>query len=262
MKNLQENITNQSGVNYNFYPTLLDLFQSYLDSDSVWAKYWGQSFTPKISREQFKQTQFQNLLNGINKVPGPVNLYADRGTVFNEIVDCLRGVGNPEKILFKKDSVKVSGELNGHVFEFLLKECEPIAYFYREALPQIKVSGTIETKYGNINLFGYIDELTSEKVYDIKTTTKYDPGKFCKNWQHKIYPFCLQKEGLDLKEFIYDVFVLNDNNKEGINRIGTRKFESYRIKNEEDLIRSHCEGLILFLKENNNLITNNKIFNR
>ena len=76
MKNLQENIMNQSGVSYNFYPTLLDLFQSYLDSDSVWAKYWGQSFTPKISREQFKQTQFQNLLNGINKVPVPVNFYA------------------------------------------------------------------------------------------------------------------------------------------------------------------------------------------
>lgn len=244
-----------SDVKYVFYPTLLDCFQNYLDSDIIWSKYWGRSYPPKITREEFRETNYQRLLDNINKVKGEPNVLADRGTVFNEIIDCLRERGNPKKINFKIEGNFVSGEINGNFFKFSLYECQKIADFYKNALDQVKVEGVLETNLGKVRLFGYIDELTFSKIYDIKTTGKYSIGKFCANWQHKVYPFCLKNEHLDLKEFVYDVIVMNEGN-----RIVSRSFETYAIKDEEPLIRQHCEKLINFVEENRNLIFNRSIF--
>lgn len=42
------------------------------------------------------------------------------------------------------------------------------------ALSQVFVSAVIPTRYGDVELYGYIDELVRDTVYDIKTTSKYD----------------------------------------------------------------------------------------
>lgn len=36
------------------------------------------------------------------------------------------------------------------------------------------MSAVIPTRYGDVELYGYIDELVRDTVYDIKTTSKYD----------------------------------------------------------------------------------------
>ncbi len=246
---------NHSDVKYVFYPTLLDVFQNYLNSEKIWSQYWGKSFIPKITLDEFKKEQFKRLIDTINKVKGEPSLLADRGTVFNEIVDCLREKGDPKKIKFHTDSKFAYGKTKDFSFQFFLSDCNTIAEFYKNALPQVKCEGYLDTDYGAVKLFGYIDELTVSKIYDIKTTQKYNVGKFCQNWQHKIYPFCLKNEGLDLKEFVYDVVVMDDSNK-----ICSRHFETYAIKDEEQLIRDYCEKFIVFLEQNRNYIYNKSIF--
>ena len=45
------------------------------------------------------------------------------------------------------------------------------------------MSAVIPTRYGDVELYGYIDELVRDTVYDIKTTSKYDFGKYEHGWQ-------------------------------------------------------------------------------
>ena len=74
--------------NYLFYPTILDSFQSFLDSEKNWELFYGGSEDPKYSVEEYEAMQRQELIDRINRVPFESEA-ADRGTAFNEVVDCL-----------------------------------------------------------------------------------------------------------------------------------------------------------------------------
>ena len=54
---------------YKFYATLLDSFTSYLRSDAIWERYWGFSENPPHTPDEFKELQFQSLIDTINRVP-------------------------------------------------------------------------------------------------------------------------------------------------------------------------------------------------
>ena len=75
-------------VKFKFYATLLDAYQNYLDSDIIWSKYWGWSENPPHTPEEFKKIQFQSLIDKINRVPFDSEA-ADKGTAFNEVIDCM-----------------------------------------------------------------------------------------------------------------------------------------------------------------------------
>ena len=68
--------------------TLLDAFTSYLKSDAIWERYWGFSENPQHTPEEFRQQQFQSLIDTINRVPFDSEA-VDKGTAFNEVVDCM-----------------------------------------------------------------------------------------------------------------------------------------------------------------------------
>lgn len=72
---------------FRFYPTLLDSFQNYVDSDSIWDKYYGNCETPSISVEEFHDQKRQDLLDNINRVKHEPSEAASKGTCLNEIVD-------------------------------------------------------------------------------------------------------------------------------------------------------------------------------
>ena len=55
--------------NYNIYPSLLDAYQQYVDSDIIWEKYWGFCDTPPHTPEEFHDMQFQSVIDRINRVP-------------------------------------------------------------------------------------------------------------------------------------------------------------------------------------------------
>ena len=52
---------------FKFYATLLDAFTSYLKSDAIWERYWGFSENPPHTPEEFRQQQFQSLIDTINR---------------------------------------------------------------------------------------------------------------------------------------------------------------------------------------------------
>lgn len=248
-------------IDYRFYATLLDSFQSYLDSDIIYEKYWGFSENPQYTETEFRQKQFDDLINRINRVPCDSEV-ADRGTAFNEVIDC---------IILKQDSGKVkvtrlrdeAGKLqglrtvyNGRTFDFPISVVREFSNYYQGALPQQFIQGVLPTAVGNVVLYGYIDYIMPFCTHDLKTTGRYAVGNYKRHWQHIVYPYCLEQNGCNVPDFEYNVLEIG---KTTYNTFT----ESYAYRSERDVpkLESHCEDLIRFLNDNKHLITDKKIFN-
>lgn len=251
-------------ISYNFYATLLDSFQNYLDSDIIWEKFWGGSADPKLSITEYAEQCKQDLLDRINRVPFDSEA-ADRGTAYNEIVDCLIEHRNTDKMkvskVFNENNLVVAlkAEYKEREFTFPIEMCKDMADIFKGAIPQYFCEAVLPTKYGNVKLYGYIDELMPTSVHDIKTTGKYEAFKFRNHWQHLVYPYCLQQNGINISEFVYDVVEIGKT-PDKYNFFT----EVYNFNPGEDTARltAHCEGLIEFLNANRELITDRKIFNQ
>lgn len=237
---------------YRFYPTLLDTFADYLSSDALWDRYWGWSDNPPHTPEEFRQKQFEELVNRINRVPFDSEA-ADRGTAFNEVVDALIEMRKPRGMDAERtaDNASYLVAYNGRRFAFPIALCREFARYYRGALTQQRVSAPLPTALGTVELYGVIDELMPLSVHDIKTTGNYYVGKFKGHWQHMVYPYCLMKNGSDVRLFEYNVTDFRQTYT-----------ESYTFVPERDIPRlvAHCEDFIRFLQENRELITDKKIF--
>jgi len=239
-------------VKYKFYATLLDKFQNYIGSSELYQQFWGFAENPTKTDEEFEQEQFNGLINTINRVPFTSEL-ADKGTAFNEVVDCIIEKRTSDKMEIKshKDLNEIWATYKNQVFKFSMSLCIEFAKYYEGALTQQHVEGIVETKYGNVLVYGFVDTLMPFKVADIKTTGKYYAGKYRKNWQHIVYPFCLNQNGVKIDEFEY-----------AITDFKNTWTEWYLFKQEIDKPRlvEHCELLIEFLEQNKELITDKKIF--
>lgn len=246
--------------NYLFYATLLDAYEGYINSSRTYQTYWGFSENPKWSEEEFEQQQYQGLLDRINRVPFDSEP-ADRGTCFNEIVDCIITKSISDKMEMRSDKANntIWAKYNDREFTFSYSQCIEVANRYKKSVPQVLTKGHLDTKYGVVELYGYIDELMPLQVVDIKTTSRYNSFKFRHNWQHRVYPFCLSQEGVDINEFVYDVYVLNKKNL-----VTSFAQEVYVFNPSRDLpgLINHVEGLIEFVEVNKHLITDKKIFNK
>jgi len=245
--------------NYRFYATLLDGYQGYLCSSELYQKFWGNSEDPKKTEEEFEKEQFQGLIDRINRVPIDSEP-ADRGTCFNEIIDCLIEKKNSEKVklVSNKLSNTITARYNNRNFVFSLQMCREVAAYYQNAIPQVLTSGMLNTRYGLVELYGYIDELMPTCVIDIKVKSKYEAFSFKNNWQHRVYPYCLREQGIIIDDFYYDIYVLGKDNE-----LKEEHQEFYHFVPERDIpaLITHCEGLIEFIETNRHLITDNKIFN-
>lgn len=246
---------------YKFYATLLDAFQGYLSFAEIWQQYWGNSDNPFKSLEEFEKEQFEGLINKINRVPFDSEA-ADRGTVFNEVVDMIiLGQATNDKVSVSTDRERgiitaVLTERPDRVFEFPISICAEFARYYNGATPQVFTQGLLSTSYGDVLLYGYIDELMPTSVHDIKTTGKYSVGKYRNNWQHLVYPYCLELQGSIITEFEYNIAQID---KYGKIDTFTEQY-TYRAERDIPLLQSHCEMLIDFLEYNRHLITDKKIF--
>lgn len=256
----------QKPINYLFYATLLDGYQNYLSSSEIYNKYWGFSDEPEFTEEEFEQKQFQSLIDRINRVPFDSEA-ADHGTAFNEIVDCIILKSKSEKM--EVESIKQNSMIaafkatfNEREFIFPAALCFEFANYYKGAIPQVHVEATIETKYGAVLLYGYIDELMPLAVCDLKTTKSYTVGDFKNHWQHIVYPYCLNQNGNSVFDFEYNIAVINRLKSGAVNY--TTHTEYYAFNPEIDIPRltKHVEGLVEFLEANKHLITDKKIFNQ
>ena len=251
----------QPNICFKFYATLLDAFQTYLDSDIIWERYWGFSENPPHTPEEFRQAQFQSLIDKINRKPIDSEA-ADRGTAFNEVIDCMVLGRNSDRVRIVKVKAEdgaiagVNATLNERTFFFPLALVREFADYYKGALPQQYVSAILPTIYGDVMLYGYIDYVMPFCTHDLKTTGQYAVGNYKNHWQHLVYPYALFENGVNVPDFEYNIVELGKT----FYRTYT---ESYSYVPERDVPRltRHCEELILFLQENRELITDKKIFN-
>lgn len=236
---------------FKFYATLLDSFTDYLRSDAIYERYWGFSENPPHTPEEFKEQQFRSLIDTINRVPFDSEA-ADRGTCFNEIVDALIENRKPNGVEVERvDGVLYRALYNERTFDFPIALCLEFANYYKGALTQQRVEAILPTCFGEILVYGVIDELMPLSVHDIKTTGNYYVGKFKDHWQHIVYPYCLMRNGGDVRLFEYNITDFKNTYT-----------ESYTFVPERDIpiLTDHCEEFIRFLNDHRDLITDKKVF--
>lgn len=268
-------------VKFKFYATLLDAYQDYLDSELIWEKYWGWSVAPPHTPEEFKQVQYQSLIDKINRVPYESDA-ADKGIAFNEVIDCILLHKKSAKIHVEKiydyiadglidpctgkpivgdviETGKVKGlnvVYNGKEFYFPMSLVRKYTDYYKGSLPQVYVQSVLTTIYGDVQLYGYIDYLMPFCVHDLKTTHLYTVGKYKRHWQHKVYPYALINNGCEVYDFEYNITEIGKTYYRNY-----KEFYTFEPKRDVPLLREHCEGLVKFITENRALIKDKKIFN-
>lgn len=251
-----------SKSSYSIYPSLLDAFQDYLDAESSYDRYFGNSENPSMNCEEWQQKLYIDLINKINRVPFESEA-AEKGTQFNNVIDLMiahKTKDDKHELFFDVNNVTIMDWEKGEKgiidyskkYTFPLPLVKEFVEYYEGGASQVFVKGTIDTCYGDVDLYGYLDYLLPFAVCDLKTTKYYQGGKFRKHWQHIVYPFCLNQQGNDVERFEYNI---TDFKK--------TYTELYMFKAERDIpkLRNVCELFINFLNTNHEFITDTKVFN-
>ena len=204
----------ESQPKYSLYPSLLDSFQRYLHLDRDFESTFNidpETGCYKRSFEEMEAEALQELIDRINRVPFDSEA-ADRGTAFNCIVDAFIHQQRPERVQMRgaKQDDLIEVKLGERTFLFSYAFVEEAAQYFAGSLSQVRVSATIDTCYGLVELHGDIDELRGNKVYDIKTTSRYEFGKYGEGWQRHVYSYCLLESGMctEIESFEYTAYQL------------------------------------------------------
>lgn len=254
-----------SHVTYNLYPSLLDSYQDYLNSEDTWLKYWGNSETPSVSLENFERKQLDDLIGKINRVPvaWEDTEKRDRGTAFNEVVDCLilRSKSPKMDIKSDKEAGTITAAYNERTFSFPIVICREFADYFKGATPQVFCEGILPTKRGDVRLYGYIDEVMPTAVHDIKVTGNYEAWKFKDKWQRVVYPFCMNEMGAHVTDFEYNILLIKESKTAPPTYETITEYYNY-TEGDKVSLAAFVEGFIDFVESNRALITDTKIFNQ
>lgn len=187
-------------IEYHISPTLLDKFQAWQESESSWEEYYGSSEEPSVTLDEWDIRLENDLIAAVNGDKMPPSEAADLGTCLNEIVDCIvLGEGKTrddvEISLEGGDGIKARKGENEYLFH--KEDMRNLASWLKGYVPQEYASAEIETYYGKVQLYGYPDYYSREEgvVIDLKSTKRYEAGKFRYKWQRYIYPYILTKSG-------------------------------------------------------------------
>lgn len=273
---------------YKIYPSLLDKFQKYLDAEVEADDFWNldrETGEQKRTAEEIADQHECELIDSINRVPRTPIEAADKGTAFNEVVDCIienrKQSSNPALTITTEYNVEkgavdlygveiprvpiaIKAEMNGFTFLYDVPLCVELAKYFKGAICQYFANAMIATAYGDVELYGYIDEWVKDKIYDIKTTGSYDFGKFAQSWQKEVYPYCVIESGEaeTISEFEYTVVVLSK--PSGRTPVMTGKIykEVYTYNHEKTTIklRNIVERFIEWLENHRSMITDKRIF--
>ena len=212
-----------------------------------------------------KGKNLKSLLDAVNRMKMP-NEEADKGTAFNAVIDGLIHGSYVPSPSFTVDDGRADGiicvRFPKRAFYFDREWCLSQSRYFEGAESQVFVSAPLPVRYGEVELYGIVDELRGSTVYDIKTTSRYYPGKYGKGWQRHVYPYCLTESGRKIESFEYAAFELKGGKGRTSIISGDGYIEQYSYSHEESrsLLISCCEDFISFLEENRNLITDSKIF--
>lgn len=198
-------------------PSVLDKFQAWLESESSWEEYYGQSDNPMFSLAEWDQKLEQELIDACNGVQTPSTRAANLGTCLNEALDCLLlGVKSTRDDVHLESTLgEIHAKKDDDTFLFHTSDVINLKSYVENSTPQRLVSATIKTDYGDVQLYGYPDYFTAKDVIDLKTTGRYEAGKFRDKWQRYIYPYILDKNRLvpEYRSFIFLVCKVTGDNK-------------------------------------------------
>lgn len=159
----------------------------------------------------------------------------------------------------------IEAKMNCFTFRFDIDFCMRVAEYFAGSVPQQYCEATIDTKYGKVTLYGFPDEIRKDVVYDIKTTSKYEFGKYENHWQRYVYPYCLLESGMvtQISEFEYTPIVLSGGTSRTPIIYGNLFRERYDYDHEAARreLRNICERFIEWIEFNKDSITDKKIFN-
>lgn len=276
-------------------PSLLDAFTSYLDSEVLYEKFFGNSEEPSLTYDEYEKQKFQELIDKINRVPFDSEA-ADKGSALNEIVDCIvMGVKSTRDDIEVKtlksfqqlcemgawDSVEnkplfyerwfnevkqpcILAKKGEREFYFDIDFCKSLAEYFQGSLCQVYVEAPIYTKYGKVLLYGYPDYVRGDMVYDLKTTSKYEFGKYSKYWQQHVYPYALIESGkcTDITAFEFTAFAMKGGTSRTPLLFGEMYPEVYTYDHERStkMLKGIVELFAEFLVNNRDLIKDEKIF--
>ena len=259
---------------YRICPSALNSFQRLLDSEvdaEDFSNIDSESGDYRRSPDEIYAEREQDLLDLINRVPREPIEAADRGTAFNEIVDCIL-LNVPSTREDVKITSRTIGEIHPYLhafincfeFDFDKYMCQDVAKDMSGSILQHLCEGVLKTCYGDVQLYGYADYIFPDKVVDLKTCGRYDFGKYQHNWQKELYPYCLVQSG-DMQEctmFEFYVVQMKNPTKERPLITGNIYKEPYNYNHAEATVRlrQFTERFIEWLEEHRSQITNEKIF--
>ena len=224
---------------YRIYPTLLDSF------------VWMQSAEDEESRVKAEA----DLIDKLNRKPTPSSYAATRGTALNEVLDAvIAGTA-------RCDNGAYCMNKDGYAFTFDPAFLAELADWVGDAVCQPFLKASIQTSFGEVELYGFADYIVGDTIIDLKSTDNYSVGKYREKWQHRTYPLLAVKSG-DMESvdaFEYLVAELDKNVPQG----GKIYREDYNLTPEEceRELRTMLEVEFLpWLESKRELITDKKVF--
>lgn len=265
---------------YKFYPSLLQSFQRFLDSEidaEDFSNCDRDTGEYKRTADEIAAEREQALIDAINRVEREPSEAADKGTCLNEIVDCilLNTKSTRDDVTIRTTKVEIPDMPNKFIpciqakmhefeFNFDMAFCRSVADYFKGSVPQHLCSAPITTKYGVVELYGYIDYVPADgRVCDLKSTSNYTFGKFANGWQKHVYPYCLIESGemSDVRMFEYTVYQLKSTISDPtITGIQYREEYTYNHEYSTRQLRMICERFIEWLEAHKSVITDTKIF--
>lgn len=271
---------------FRIYPSLLISYQNLLDYELIAEEDWNKVSDAAHARGEYLDREVGDykltpdemylklecdLLDSINRIDGQYGEAADKGTAFNEIVDCLienrkssRSDCNIYSTFNESAERVIRADIHDFSFDFDVELCKSTARFFNGSVTQYYATAPIETVYGEVQLYGYIDEWVGNKIYDIKTTNRYSWGKFEKGWQKWVYPYCVIESGdtTEVESFTYYVIEWAYQAKgRPLTAKGVYK-ETYTYDHATATrkIREMCESFIEWLDSRIDFIQDKRIF--
>lgn len=171
---------------------------------------------------------------------------------------------NSETLFAKIGVPFIYAAIDGFEFFFDLQFCLEAAEYFKGSIAQYYTKANIETSKGLVEIHGYIDYLRQMKLFDAKTTKRYNWGDFQKKWQRYAYPFTLIESGMmtEVNSFEFTIYVLTGGSSRSPLITGKQYKEVYTYDHEQArrMLTQQCERVIEFLEDNRSLITNEKVF--
>lgn len=269
---------------YRITPSLLNSFQTLLDSDLLWQKFYGDNENSNVTAVEYYAKCEQELLDACNRVPFTSEA-ASKGTALNEIVDCIldkrpqredmkvERIYSPMYGVVKGepsggDLIGLHAELDGFKFNFDINLINRLTEYFAGSICQYRCEATLDTSYGPVILYGDADYIRKDVVSDLKSTSKYSEyGKFDSGWQKHLYPWALIKSGdaQYISGFEYTIIPWQVGGTKNLPLLTGeiyKEWHDFSYNESEELLLEIVEQFIHWIEVHRNLIKHPRIFNQ